>query len=497
MKLRNCPLAWLALIMAHLVCATAVSAAQDQPGQAAQNWHPARLLVQARPGADAGALARFHEQAGAKVLTQFPAHAGLELVALPAGQTVPAMINRYERSGLVEYAEPDYARELALMPNDPRFLDGTLWGLNNTGQSGGKPGADIAAVAGWDIQNTASNIVVAVLDTGIRPTHEDLAANIWTNPVDGGYGWNALSNSFTPLDDEGHGTLVSGVLGAVGNNGTGCVGVAWSVQIMAGKCFNSQRIGYDSDIIACIDFARSHGARIVNASLGGDAFSLSLSNAIYSLRTNGILLVAAAGNSGRNIDTTPYYPACYDLDNVVSVAYSTRTDTLGTYSNFGATNVDLAAPGDQMYSTFFTADNAYLGGVYLYGTSFAAPYVSGALALLLARFPAEPYPQILARLYNGVDPLPSLAGKCLTGGRLNLRKALSPPLILKVLSATPGAVSLRVTCGPNRTCVLQASPDLIHWSPIYTNSTTTNFSFDFSEIAGPLPPRFYRATAAP
>jgi subtilisin family serine protease len=153
---------------------------------------------------------------------------------------IPALIKLYAQSGLVEFAEPDYLVHAAVtIPNDPRYLDGTLWGLNNTGQNGGTMDADIDAPEAWDIRTSASNIVVAVLDTGIRTTHEDLAANLWTNPLDGSHGWNALSGTNNPGDDEGHGSLVAGIIGARGNNGRGVVGVAWSVQIMALKCLDS------------------------------------------------------------------------------------------------------------------------------------------------------------------------------------------------------------------------------------------------------------------
>src|SRR6185503_14013137 len=142
--------------------------------------------------------------------------------------------------------------------------------------------------------------------------------------------------------------------------------------------------------------------------------SLALSNAFYSVREAGITVVAAAGNASNNIDVNPTYPASYDFDNVVSVAYTTRNDTLGTNSNYGVTNVDLAAPGEQIYSTFGATDSFYFSNT---GSSFAAAYVTGALALMLARYPTETHQQIIARVLAATDPLPALAGKCVTGGR--------------------------------------------------------------------------------
>src|SRR5262249_59868845 len=177
--------------------------------------------------------------------------------------------------------------------------------------------------------------------TGVRYTHEDLATNMWVNPQDGGHGWNALNNTNDPKDDNGHGTLMSGILGGAGNNGKGVVGVAWRVQIMACKCLDASGNGGDSDIIACIDYARTNGARVITASFDSPTYSQALSNAIVSAPDAGMIFFASCGNNAANIDVNPRYPACYDIDNIVSVAYSTRNDTLGTFSNYGATNVDL------------------------------------------------------------------------------------------------------------------------------------------------------------
>jgi subtilisin family serine protease len=340
---------------------------------------------------------------------------------------------------------------------------------------------------------------VAVLDSGVRYTHEDLAANMWVNPADGGHGWNALTWTNDPQDDNGHGTWMAGVLGAVGNNGKGVVGVAWRVQIMACKCFGSNATGSDSDIISCIYYAMFNGARVINASLGSYAYSQSLSNAIRTAARSGIIVVAAAGGPPAvDVDVQPYYPACYQIDNIVSVAYTTRGDLLGTRSNYGATNVDLAAPGKDIYTTAFNSDTAYLGNPALEGTSYAAPYVSGALALMLAKFPTESYQQIISRLLNATDPVPTLAGKCLTSGRLNLRKALSPPIrLLPIASATNGPVQLRVSAGPNRTCVIQAAPDLTGWSPVFTNTTSSAGTFDYTDTQSTnLARRFYRAVSS-
>ncbi|HWD94191.1 MAG TPA: S8 family peptidase [Verrucomicrobiae bacterium] len=468
-----------------------------------------QILVQPKKNSAPDAMARFHTLHRSRVVKSFPNLHGLQVLQVSKNETVASLIAEYQQSGLVDFAEPDYVIHTSAAPNDPQYEDGTLWWLNNIGQSGGTPDADIDAPEAWDVLNSASNVVVAVIDTGIRYTHEDLAANIWTNPIDGSHGFNAIADNNDPNDDNGHGTLVAGVLGAVGNNGKGIVGVAWRVQMMACKCIAANGAGNDSGLVACIDFARTNGARIINASLDSTGASLAVSNAVEAAREAGIIFVASAGNgipptiAATNIDMSPHYPACYPMDNIVSVAYTTRDDVLAPYSNYGATNVDLAAPGDQVYSTYYLSDNYYFPpigfGYNIAGSSFSAACVSGTFALMIAKYPNEDYHQIINRVLKAVDPLPTLAGKCVTGGRLNLWKALSPPINLVSIPAANGLpFQLRLNSGANRECVIQSSADLSNWLPLYTNVTDTNGVFDFLDTdsinAGQ---RFYRAVAAP
>jgi len=481
------------MMVLGIMAATAQSANPASPTAA---YRSDRVLVMPRSDAIAS-LSSFHSLLGSEVLASFSMLGGLQVVAVPENESVPGLIEKFRQSGLAEYAEPDFLRRLDLSPDDQRYTNGTLWGLHNTGQSGGMTDADIDAPEGWDVLSSASNIVVAVIDTGIRRTHEDLLANVWTNPAAGGYGWNALNATGTPADDEGHGSHVAGILGGVGNNGKGVTGVAWRVQIMACKSFDAGRNGSDSDIIEGLEFALTNGARIINMSLSGTAFSLSLSNAVFAARQAGIIAVASCGNEAANVDAVPRYPACYDLDNIISVAASTRTDELWSSSNYGATNVDLVAPGHQITSTFAFGDTQYIGP--LSGTSAAAPYVAGACALMLAKYPTESHQQIIARLLNGVDPLPSLAGKCVTGGRLNLRKALSPPMRLTSISVA-GALpyQVRVSAGPNRSCVIESSINLTDWWPVHTNTTSATGTFDYTAATSTNAPQyFFRAVSAP
>ena len=244
----------------------------------AQSTQPAyrtdQILIRPKAGISPAALNDFHMAHRGEVLRTFNRIGRLQVLRVPKGETVTNLIAAYQKSGLVEFAEPDYLVYAdATMPNDPKFLDGTLWGLDNYGQNGGLPGADIDATNAWDVLTSASNIVVAVLDSGIRATHEDLAANMWVNPLDGGHGYNAFTSTNDPTDADGHGTLVAGVLGGVGNNGIGVCGVAWRVPMMACKCL-SGGTGSDSTVIACVNYALVNGARIINASFDSpDSFA--------------------------------------------------------------------------------------------------------------------------------------------------------------------------------------------------------------------------------
>ncbi len=454
-----------------------------------EHYHPKRLLITYRSASDGVQLENVHRAYAVKV--QKHPRTRLHVLTLPEGFSVKRVAEDYVSTGLVEVAEPDFVRQINATPNDPSYLDGKLWWLDNKGQNGGLIGADINAPDAWDTLSSAENIVVAVLDTGIRATHEDLAQNIWTHAATGGYGWNALAQTELPADDEGHGSLVAGVLGAAGNNGKGVTGVAWSVKLMACKCFDSHRLGYDSDIIACIDFARTNGARVINASVGAYSYSHALSNAIYAARTDGIIFVAACGNDGRNIDFQPYYPASYEIDNIVSVGFSSRHDTPGTISNFGTNHVHLVAPGEAMYSTFFASDASYLGGAFLVGTSLAAPQVSGALALTLARFPGEPHTLSIQRLLAAVDSIPSLDGRCKTGGRLNLKQLLNPAIHLRI-TGTGVEWIIEGRTSPQRICIIESSPDLQNWSVAGVRVSGSNGRFEFSDFFGNLDRGFYR-----
>jgi subtilisin family serine protease len=391
--------------------------------QTPAGYDPADILVKPLPGVD---LSAFNQLLGLVTLQVYPAIGNLTVVQVPLGATADELIALFQASGLVQYAEHDFYVHALAAPNDPDYTGGYQWSLHNYGQNGATPGADIHAWEAWDYATSASNVVVAIVDTGIRYTHEDLAADMWVNPQDGGHGINVVNNGRAandPWDDYGHGTHVTGIIGAVGDNGLGIAGICWRVQLMGCKFIDSGGQGTISGAISCLEYARKHGAKVVNASWGSSAFtSKSLHDSIASLRKADIIVVAAAGNSGGNNDVTPFYPASYsDLDNIVAVAATDGHDLLAPYSDYGATNVDLAAPGVDIISCWNGSDSDYQYGQ---GTSQACAEVTGACALLRAAYPKENHRQIIQWILSNTDLEPTLQGKCKTGGRLDLFKAL-------------------------------------------------------------------------
>ncbi|MEM1223159.1 MAG: S8 family serine peptidase [Verrucomicrobiota bacterium] len=346
-------------------------------------------------------------------------------------------------------AEPDIIIHLsANIPNDPSFP--SLWGQNNTGQEGGVADADIDAPEAWDITTGSNNVVVAVIDSGIDYNHIDLADNMWINPgeipnngidddgngfVDDIYGWDFNNDDSDPFDDSevGHGTHCAGTIGAIGNNAEGVSGVSWDVSLMALKLFDAEGFGSLSIAADCIDYSILMGADLSSNSWGATTDLAVLRRPLRRARDNGVLVVAAAGNDADNTDLTgAEYPAAYDFNNIISVAATNRTDGLALFSNFGATTVDLGAPGTEILSTL--PGNNY--GL-LDGTSMATPHVSGVCALILSRDPDLAYQEVIERVLETVDPLPSLNGVTVTGGRLNAYDAvrsIGQPVI-KVLDA--------------------------------------------------------------
>jgi len=382
---------------------------------------------------------------------------GMEQWKLPTGMSVASAIKQLKSNAQVEYVEPNYRRHLRLVPNDPLFLN--QWGLQNTGQtindsSGavitGVPGADMGLATAWATQTGSTAVIVAVIDDSVDINHPDLAANIWTNPgetpgdgidndgngfIDDVHGWDFKNNDNDPSADvgagEGHGTAVSGCIGAVGNNNIGVSGVNWNVAIMPLKIQLNV-----ASIAMAMDYAIAKGATVVNASFGNFTPSVTEQQAVQRLQNAGILLVAAAGNDNGNNDLVPDFPAGYANANIISVAASASADVLTVWSHYGATSVDIAAPGTSIFTT--QSPNGSLGNTrppttglfydFIAGTSFSSPYVAGIAALIKAQFPAATFQELKGRIIASATQLTTMQGLISSGGRANAATALVMPV---------------------------------------------------------------------
>ena len=361
---------------------------------------------------------------------------GLFLVQTPdvSLDALPLMRAQIENLGLCEFTEPDYLRSPNRIPNDTYYS--SLWGMEQ-----------IDAPQAWAIRTDARSVIVGVVDSGVHYTHEDLSGNMWVNPdeiagngidddnngvVDDIYGLNAVADDYVtphpelPFDDDGHGTHCAGTIGAVGNNGVGVAGAAWNVNIMALKIGHRYGLSSSAEIEA-FNYAMDKDVDILSCSFGGTTYSSSEYLKLAALRSAGIVVIAAAGNEEEDNDAKAHYPSSYSLDNIVAVAASDTSDDLAGFSNYGATSVDIAAPGVAIMSTYpFDQNNEYSDSQYISmnGTSMATPLVAGCLAILKAQYPGDSYLQLIERLYEGGDAISSLSGKIKTGKRVNLYGAL-------------------------------------------------------------------------
>ncbi|MBA4312509.1 MAG: hypothetical protein C0417_07745, partial [Chlorobiaceae bacterium] len=409
-------------------------------------YHPNQVIVKFKRGVQTAQAMTIRSEIDATVEKKFKM-IGAELWNV-SGVSVTDVISRYRGNPLIEYVEPNYVvRAIDKIPNDPYFS--SLWGMQK-----------IQAPAAWD-KTTGNDVLIGVIDTGVDPDHVDLAANIWTNPgeiagngidddgngyIDDIHGWDFYNNDNNPYDDNGHGTHVSGTIAASGNNGIGVVGVCWSAKIMGLKFLSSGGSGYTSGAISALEYATMMNVRLTSNSWGGGGYEQALYDAIQAAGAAGDLFIAAAGNSSLNNDSYPHYPSSYVLDNVISVASTTSDDQMSWFSNYGLVSVDLGAPGSDIYSTL--PGNNY--GSYS-GTSMATPHVSGVAGLILSLNSNLGWADVKGILMSTVDPISALAGKCVTGGRLNANNAVQSVqtwLSVNPMSGTVAAgnsVELQVT----------------------------------------------------
>ncbi len=317
------------------------------------------------------------------------------------------------------------------MPGEPAASvdpdQGSAWGISK-----------VSADKAWAKQKGSKSVIVAVIDTGIDYTHQDLAFNIWrkaaptnntgVDSVGDGItgdvvGWDFVHNDNLPFDDNQHGTHCAGVIGAVGNNGTGISGVNQRVSVMAVKFLSGEGSGDTASAVKAIDYAVSRGAKVLSNSWGGkgdDGTNGALKDAVARAGAAGVLFVAAAGNDSTNNDSEATFPASYNLENMVTVAATNETDGIAFFSNTGAKSVHVGAPGTNIYST--VPGNKY---AKLSGTSMACPHVAGEAALIWAQFPSADYKEVKRRILESGDSLTALDGKTLTGKRINVEKALN------------------------------------------------------------------------
>ena len=407
------------------------------------------IIVKFRDGTSAAEQTAVRQGLGANKLDTIRAGNAMRgetsLLKLPAGVGVAAAVRALATDSAVEYVEPNWTYQHQATSNDTYATNGSLWGMYGDASSPANQYGSQAAEA-WGAGHTdCGNVIVGVIDEGIYYNHEDLAANIWSNPydpvdgidndgngkVDDVRGWDfdggtSDINSGGAGDD--HGTHVSGTIAGVGGNGKGVAGVCWSgVKLISAK-FLGRRGGTTANAIAAVDYITDlktrHGLNIVatNNSWGGGGFSQGLQDAIGRANTANILFIAAAGNSAYDNDAQASYPSNYPNANIIAVASTTSTGGLSSFSQWGATTVDIGAPGSGIWSSVpKSVKGAVVSGYASYnGTSMATPHVTGAAALYKSSHAGATAADVKAAIMGSAVPTPSLQGKVVSGGRLNV-----------------------------------------------------------------------------
>jgi thermitase len=411
----------LAALASALVTATLAAA----PAAAATDAVPGQLVAGFKDGVPASAQKQLIERAGGRLVRRLAHIHGTVVGVRTHGLALGVLRGRLRDMREVRYAEPDYYLHQSTAPDDPGYVQ--QYALAPAG-----PGAVGAPVA-WNARTSCAK--VAVLDTGTQYDHPDLSGRVWHNPhekagnnkdddkngyVDDYYGVNVVSGKGSGVDDEGHGTHVSGIIAAHGNNATGISGLCWTGTIVPVKFMNSRGKGSSSDAAAGLDYAVKAGAKVVNGSFGSSSKSSALEDAVDYAQSKGVLLVFAAGNDSTDNDSAPEYPAAFTNSNIITVAAVTATGALASFSNYGVKSVDLGAPGDQIIST-------YLGSTYkvLSGTSMASPIVAAAAAMLRSQDSGLTYKQVRSALLSHTRPDTALQGKAVHPGVLDIGAALA------------------------------------------------------------------------
>ncbi|HUU03901.1 MAG TPA: S8 family serine peptidase [Myxococcota bacterium] len=446
-------------------------------------YEPGVVLVRFKPAYDVSRVDGIAAELGlerARARHNLP----VDRMRIMSRETVEQAVARLNLDPRIEYAEPNYRLQFENTPDDPRYPE--CWGMNNTGQTGGTADADIDAQEAWDISIGSYNVIVAVLDTGVDYTHPDLAANMWTNEdevpdngvdddnngfVDDVRGWDFENEINDPMDDYGHGTHCSGIIGASGNNAMGVAGVNWRVTIMPLRIIGQQ--DYDTyciDAAEAVHYAVDNGADLMSCSWWTvQTYSQTLEDAVVYADQHDVFLVAAAGNDTHNDDDPGYnhWPSEWPYDNIIAVAATDHNDNIAYFSNFGPTTVDVGAPGEDILSTVWPDHGYELKS----GTSMAAPHVSGVVALMLSIRPDLTKQEVRQFLFSTVDPIPDLEGQTVTGGRVNAFR------VLQAISGVPlPPVAL---AGGDRTVQAGGGVQLDGSASFDPNQDPITFAWDF------------------
>ncbi|MGH1467304.1 MAG: S8 family peptidase [Bdellovibrionales bacterium] len=380
---------------------------------------------------------------GAKEIRSFK-EISSALYSFPESTDLQKLALNLQDQSDVDYVELNQYHYLQAAPADPHYSK--VYGLNNTGQSGGAHDADIDAPEAWAITKGSKRVLIGVIDTGVDYSHPDIIDNYWVNPGESGLdsrgrnkrtngidddgngyiddykGWDFYSNDNDPKDRHGHGTHCAGIIGARGNNNKGITGVNWYVSIVGLKVFDDRGKTRTDALVAAINYASLMKIPITNNSWGSYRYSDAIKDSIQNANRSNMLFVAAAGNYHGNNDSKPFYPASYNVPNIISVAATDHKDNITSFSNYGSSSVDIGAPGNRIYSSISLNKGSYS---FKNGTSMAAPYVAGVAGLLKARRSGVSASKMKRAIINSGDLVPGLKGQVQSGRRLNAYKALN------------------------------------------------------------------------